>query len=224
MIKVLIADDQEIMRDSLELLINSDDRFEVIGLAENGRVTVQKALELKPDIILMDIRMPELNGIECVNIIKEKNDLIKIIMLTTFDSEEYIYNSLKSGADGFLLKGISKVDLINSIETVYKGGASIEPETAQKVFSIFGKMAKSFFVDDKQQEIDDLTETELRIIQLIGRGYSNKEIVNEIHFSEGTIRNNISIILKKLNLRDRTQIAIFAIQSGIMLKSFHGKM
>lgn len=223
MIKVLIADDQEIIRDSLELLVSSDERFEVVGLAENGRITVEKAFELRPDIILMDIRMPELNGIECVSLIKEKDASIKIIILTTFDSEEYIYNSLKSGADGFLLKGISKVDLIKSIETVYKGGASIEPETAQKVFSIFGKMAKSFFVNDKQDQINDLNETELRIIQLIGRGYSNKEIVSEIHFSEGTVRNNISTILKKLDLRDRTQIAIFAIQSGIMLKSFHGQ-
>ncbi len=221
MIKVLIADDQEIIRDSLELLISSDSRFEVIGTAGNGRETVQKALEMKPDIIMMDIRMPELNGIECVNLIKEKDSRIKIIMLTTFDSEEYIYNALKNGADGFLLKGISKSDLINSIETVYQGGASIEPDTASKVFSIFGKMAKSFFINQKQEEIEELNEIELKIIQLIGRGYSNKEIVSEINFSEGTVRNYISMILKKLDLRDRTQIAIFAIQSGIMLKSFH---
>ena len=221
MIKVMIADDQEIIRDSLELLINSDNRFEVIGLASNGRETVQKALELKPDIILMDIRMPEMNGIECINLIKERDSRIKIIMLTTFDSEEYIYNSLKNGADGFLLKGISKVDLINSIETVYNGGASIEPDTAHKVFDIFGKMAKSFFINNKQKEINDLSDIELKIIQLIGRGYSNKEIVSEINLSEGTVRNYISGVLKKLDLRDRTQIAIFAIQSGIMLKSFH---
>ena len=221
MIKVLIADDQEIIRDSLELLVNSDERFKVIGLAVNGREVIRMALDLNPDVILMDIRMPEINGIECISQIKEKNERIKIIMLTTFDSEEYIYNSLKNGADGFLLKGISKLDLINGIETVYKGGASIEPVTAHKVFNIFGKMAKSYFINDKQNEIEDLSEAEMRIIQLIGRGLSNKEIVAEVHFSEGTVRNYISAILKKLDLRDRTQIAIFAIQSGIMLKSFH---
>lgn len=221
MIKVLIADDQEIIRDSLELLVNSDERFQVVGLAKNGREAVRMSLALLPDVVLMDIRMPEINGIECIGQIKEKNDKIKIIMLTTFDSEEYIYNSLKNGADGFLLKGISKKDLINSIETVYNGGASIEPGTAQKVFSIFGKMAKAFFTGDGREGVGDLSEAELKIIRLIGRGYSNKEIVAEIHFSEGTVRNYISAVLKKLDLRDRTQIAIFALQSGLMLRSFH---
>ncbi|ADK81810.1 response regulator transcription factor [Sediminispirochaeta smaragdinae] len=223
MIKVLIADDQEIIRDSLELLVNSDERFEVVGLPQNGREVVRLAAELNPDVVLMDIRMPEFNGIECVKLIKERNPAIKIIMLTTFDSDEYIYESLKNGADGFLLKGISKRDLINSIETVYNGGASIEPQTAQKVFTIFGKMAKSYFLNQDAEDIANLTDQEIRIIQLIGRGYSNKEIMGEVNFSEGTIRNYISMILKKIQLRDRTQIAIFAIQSGIMLRDIHGK-
>jgi len=221
MIKVLIADDQELIRDSLELLIASDSRFEVVGSTANGRETINQTRLLKPDIILMDIRMPELNGIECVKIIKEIDSSIKIIILTTFDNEEYIYDSLKNGADGFLLKGISKKDLIQSIETVFRGGASIEPQTAQKVFKLFGKMAKSYFINQPKEDIDELSSLELRIIQLIGRGCSNKEIINEINLSEGTIRNYISQILKKLDLRDRTQIAIFAIQSGVMLKDFH---
>ncbi len=218
MIKVLIADDQELLRDSLELLLSTDERFEVIGMAKDGRETINMSNSLNPDVILMDIRMPEQNGIECVKIIKDRNNSIKIIMLTTFDSDEYIYNSLKNGADGFLLKGISKKDLCNSIETVYDGGASIEPETAQKVFRIFCKMAKSFFTNQPEEDIEELSSVEMKIIQLIGRGYSNKEIINEINLSEGTIRNYISQILKKLDLRDRTQIAIFAIQSGLLLK------
>lgn len=221
MIKVLIADDQELIRDSLELLLSSDERFEVIGLAKDGRETINMAEALNPDVILMDIRMPEHNGIECIKFIKEKNSSIKVIILTTFDNDEYIYDSLKNGANGFLLKGISKADLCNSIENVYNGGASIEPETAQKVFEIFRRMAKSYFTNQPEEDIDELTLLEKKIIQLIGRGYSNKELVGEINLSEGTVRNYISQVLKKLDLRDRTQIAIFAIQSGIMLKEIH---
>ena len=221
MIKILIADDQELIRDSLELLLSSDNRFEVVGAAKNGREAINAAEELNPDVILMDIRMPEQNGIECVKIIKSKRKNIKIIMLTTFDNDEYIYDSLKNGADGFLLKGISKNALCNSIETVYNGGASIEPATAQKVFRIFGRMANSYFVNKPKEEIEELSMIEKKIIQLIGRGYSNKEIISEVNLSEGTVRNYISQLLKKLDLRDRTQIAIFAIQSGIMLKEIN---
>ncbi len=221
MIKVLIADDQELIRDSLELLISSDERFNVVGTVEDGTGACRMAADLQPDVILMDIRMPGLNGIECVKQIKQRNSSIRIIMLTTFDSDDYIYESLKNGADGFLLKGISKGDLIQSIETVYNGGAILEPQTTQKVFKIFGKMAKSFFTSQSQEEFEELSVQEKQIIQLIGRGYSNKEIIGEVNLSEGTVRNYISNILKKLDLRDRTQIAIFAIQSGIMLKEFH---
>ncbi|MDC7239160.1 MAG: response regulator transcription factor [Spirochaetales bacterium] len=221
MIKVLIADDQELIRDSLELLISSDKRFEVTGTAEDGNEACRLAAELKPDVVLMDIRMPGLNGIECVKQIKQRDRSVKIIMLTTFDSDDYIYESLKNGADGFLLKGISKANLIQSLETVYNGGAILEPQTTQKVFQIFGKMAKSFFTARSEGEFEELSTQEKQIIQLIGQGYSNKEIIGEVHLSEGTVRNYISNILKKLDLRDRTQIAIFAIQSGIMLKEFH---
>ncbi len=219
-IKVLIVDDQELMRDSLGMLIDSDRRFTVAGLADNGRDAITIARKERPEIVLMDIRMPEIDGIECLKVIKQDIPGIKVIMLTTFDSDENIYHALKNGADGFLLKGISKKDLINSIITVRDGGASIDPKTAQRVFEIFERMAKSILVGQGREGLEELSPHELRIIQLIGRGMSNKEIMNEIHFSEGTIRNYISNILRKLDLRDRTQVAIFAIQSGIMLKNF----
>ena len=150
MIKVLIVDDQELIRDSLELLITSDSRFSVVGLAENGSEAIRQALTTYPDVILMDIRMPELNGIECVKHIKQENSRIKIIMLTTFDDDEYIYNALKHGADGFLLKGIAKRDLLASIETVYSGGASLDPKTAQKVFDLFGRIVNTSFTAFKK--------------------------------------------------------------------------
>lgn len=221
MITVLIADDQELIRESLELLISSDSRFEVVGTAKDGREVVEMALRLRPHVILMDIRMPEINGIECVRLIKQQDCSIKIIMLTTFDDDQYVYDAVKNCADGFLLKGISKIDLLSSIVTVHSGGTSVDPQTAQKIFSLFGRLATSSFrsLQETDEQFKSLTIQELRIMQLIGKGYSNKEIMQEVNFSEGTVRNYISNILKKLDLRDRTQIAIFAIQSGLMLKN-----
>lgn len=220
MITVLIADDQELIRDSLQLLISSDERFTVVGTAEDGKQAVEMALKHRPNVILMDIRMPKINGLECVSLIKEKEGKIKIIILTTFDDEEYVYTAVKYGADGFLLKGISKHDLLSSIVTVHEGGTSVDPQTAQKVFSLLGRLAGSSFhsLQDSDEVFKQFSSQELRIMQLIGRGYSNKEIMQEVYYSEGTVRNYISNVLKKLDLRDRTQIAIFAIQSGLMLK------
>ncbi|MCF7943506.1 MAG: response regulator transcription factor [Spirochaetia bacterium] len=221
MIRVVIVDDQELILDSLHLLITSDARFTVVGMAKNGSEAVRLARKVQPDVMLMDIRMPELNGIECVRLIKQDNSNIRIIILTTFDDDKYIYEALRNGADGFLLKGISKRDLLASIETVFNGGATVDPKTAQKVFELFGKIVNTPFAafQDEPEEVKSLTDQEIRIMQLIGKGYSNKEIMSEVNFSEGTVRNYISNILKKLDLRDRTQIAIFAIQSGIMLKT-----
>jgi DNA-binding NarL/FixJ family response regulator len=218
-IRVLIVDDQELIRESLALMLNSHNLLEVVGSAENGSEAISMAREFNPDVILMDIRMPGMNGIECIKIIKEYNKNTKIIVLTTFDDDEYIYESLKNGADGFLLKGISKNELIKAIITGYNNGASIDPEVARKVFTLFGKLAKTSIINKvDEQDIRSLTKNEIKIIQLIGRGLSNKEITKEVNYSEGTIRNYISNILRKLDLRDRTQIAIFALQSNIMLK------
>ncbi|WP_069999704.1 response regulator transcription factor [Cellulosilyticum sp. I15G10I2] len=224
MIKVLIVDDQELIRESLTLILNVTENIEIVGSASNGREAIVLTRAYKPDVILMDIRMPEVDGIECIKMIKEFYRNTKIIVLTTFDDDEYIYESLKNGADGFLLKGISKDELVKAILTVYNNGASIDPEIIKKVFSLFGKLAKSSVVSKVEgQDVESLSNNEIRIIQLIGRGLSNKEITQALNFSEGTVRNYISSILRKLNLRDRTQIAIFAVQSSIMLKDIEDK-
>lgn len=223
MISVLIVDDQELMRESLRILIDSNGDFKVVGLARDGQEAVNRAKELNPDIVLMDIRMPELNGIECTRLIKEYRSSIRVIILTTFNDDDYIYNAIKNGADGFLLKGVSKDELFNSIITVHNGCSAIDPQTAKKVFSLFGRMASSSFAATKlaaTQEDNNLSPIELRIIQLIGKGNSNKEIMSICNLAEGTVRNYISAILRKLDLKNRTQIAIFAIQSGIMLHDY----
>jgi DNA-binding NarL/FixJ family response regulator len=222
MIKVMIAEDQELIRQSLEIILSSKPDMELVGVAENGREAVELAKNLIPDIILMDIRMPEIDGVKCIKIIKEKFPQIKIIVLTTFDDDEYVYNALKHGASGYLLKGISSKELVEAIRTVNNGGALINPNIAVKVVGLFSRMANADFtikIDDTI--IKSLTKNELKIIQLIGRGLSNKEITEKLNFSEGTVRNYISGILNKLNLRDRTQIAIYAVQSGLEMKNIY---
>ncbi|MDF2612287.1 MAG: response regulator transcription factor [Clostridia bacterium] len=220
MIKILIVDDQELIRQSLALILNNQPSMEVVGDAKSGTEAIEMTRRLRPEIILMDIRMPGMDGIQCMKIIKENLPHIKIIVLTTFDDDEYIYRALKGGADGFLLKGISTQELVKAITIVYNGGVSIEPDIANKVFQIFRKIASYDFANQvENQDIESLSNNELRIIQLIGQGLSNKQITHAMNFSEGTIRNYISSILRKLDLRDRTQIAIFAIQSSIMLRN-----
>ena len=221
MIKVLIVDDQEIIRQSLELMLSNRVHMDVVGVAVDGRDAIEKVRKTKPDVVLLDIRMPGMDGIETLRIIKEFSSDTKVLILTTFDDDEYIYQSLKYGANGFLLKGVSIDELVKAIELIHSGGAIMETSISAKVFSLFEKMAKAdYVVKAEEKEIDGLLENELKIMQGIGRGLSNKEIAQHLNFTDGTVRNYISSILKKLELRDRTQIAIFTIQSSIMLHTF----
>jgi len=219
MIKVLIVEDQEIIRQSLEIMLHNKAGIQIVGTAENGKQVARLVKKLLPDVILMDIRMPEMDGVRCIEIIKEAFPKIKIIVLTTFDDDEYVFNALKNGASGYLLKGISVKELVEAIKIVYGGGALINPNIAVKVFKFFSQMANAdYLVNVTQDVIEDLSKNELRIIQFVGMGMSNKEITEKLKFSEGTIRNYISSILSKLSLRDRTQIAIYAVQSGLAMK------
>ncbi len=219
MIKVLIADDQELIRESLKIVLQTKENIEVTDAVENGQEVIKSIRKNPPDVILMDIRMPKMDGVQCTKIIKENNPGIKIIILTTFDDDEYVYNALKFGASGYILKGISMDELVKSIATVYSGKAMINPDIATKVVELFSKMAQADFsiqVDDKA--IDDLTRTEIKIIEQVEYGNSNKEISERLNLSEGTVRNYLSTILNKLGLRDRTQLAIWAVQTGVSKK------
>ena len=218
MIRILIADDQELIRESLSLMIGAYSDFQIAGTVENGREAVEFISKTKPDIILMDVRMPVMNGLQALEIVKDKFPDIKVIVLTTFDEDEYIYESIKLGASGYLLKSCSTEELVSAIKEVYKGGALINPDITKKVFSLFSDMAKSNFNKINKEVIPEtITKNEMKIIKLVGMGYSNKEINYELNFSEGTVRNYISSILQKLELRDRTQIAIFAVQNGLTM-------
>jgi DNA-binding NarL/FixJ family response regulator len=221
MIKVLIADDQELIRQSLQIVLGTEKDIEVLDAVENGVEVVRAVRREKPDVILMDIRMPEMDGVVCTQIIKENYPNIKIIILTTFDDDEYVYNALKYGASGYLLKGISTKELAEAIRKVYKGTAMINGDITSKVVKLFSKMAQTNItiqVDDAQTA--GLKETEWKIIALVGSGMSNKEIAAKLSLSEGTVRNMLSIILSKLELRDRTQLAIWAVQTGVVNRGF----
>ena len=215
MIKVLIADDQELMRQSLQIILGMEKDIEVMGTVANGLEVIRAVRKEKPDVILMDIRMPEMDGVVCTQIIKENYPDIRVIVLTTFDDDEYVFNALKYGASGYLLKGISAKELAEAIRKVYHGTAMINEDIASKVLKLFSRMAQvNLAIQVDEEHAAEFRPTEWNIIALVGRGMSNKEIAAKLKLSDGSVRNSLSTILGKLNLRDRTQLAIWAVQTG----------
>lgn len=220
MIKVFIADDQELIRQSLKIVLGTNEDMEVTGTAADGREVIRCVRQDQPDVILMDIRMPEIDGVQCTKIIKGIYPDVKIIVLTTFDDDEYVFSALKYGASGYLLKGVSMKDLANAIRTVADGHAIINPDIATKVVHLFSKMAQSnFFIPVGEKNTEELSKIERQVIRQVGCGLSNKEIAQKLLLSEGTIRNYLSTILSKLDLRDRTQLAIWAVQTGMIMQN-----
>ena len=223
MIKILIADDQELIRQSLMIILDNVPDFEVVDCVADGIEVMESMKEEKPDVILMDIRMPRMDGVVCTQRIKELYPDIKIIILTTFDDDEYVFNALKFGASGYLLKGISMKELSDAIRKVYNGTAMINEDIASKVVRLFSRMAQSNLAIRVEDELTrDLKPSEWDIIVLVGSGLSNKEISSRLNLSEGTVRNSLSNILSKLELRDRTQLAIWAVQTGAVNRPLRG--
>ena len=214
MIKVLIADDQELIRQSLQIVLDSKEGLEVTDVAADGQEVIRCVRKQKPDVVLMDIRMPKMDGVQCTQIIKENYPEIKIIILTTFDDDEYIFSALKHGASGYLLKGISADKLIEAIHKVYHGNAMINEDIAGKVVKMFSQLARenAAVITVNEDYIKEITESEWKVIGLVSKGLSNKEIAAELFLTEGSVRNYLSSVLKKLDLRDRTQLAIWAVQ------------
>lgn len=217
MIRIAIVDDQELIRESLKIIINSDSDFEVASVAESGSELLEFLEKDAVDVVLMDVRMPEMTGVECTRIVKKKYPQTKVIILTTFDDDEYIFDALKYGASGYLLKECSLEELSQTIHNVLEGGACFNPNVAGKVARFFTQMANSPSPVVENTTFDteyELSDTEWKIIEQVGLGASNKEIAASLHFSEGTIRNYLSVILDKLSLRDRTQLAIWYVSRG----------
>lgn len=215
MIRVLIVDDQELFRESLKVVLSVSPGIEVTGAASGVQEALKTAAACRPDVVLMDIRMPGMDGVEGTRLFKERWPQLKVVVLTTFDDDEYVFGALKNGASGYLLKGSSVSELSRAIQIVHEGGAMLNPEVASKAIRQFSSMAKgsASLQVDRQGEAE-LSRGERQVIQAVGRGLSNREIAGELCLSEGTVRNTISTILGKLALRDRTQLAIWAVQTG----------
>lgn len=214
MIRVIIVDDQPLIRDGLAALLNLRAELEVVGVASNGMEAYERSVEMKPDIVLMDIRMPQTNGAAGTKLITSHLPNTKVLMLTTFQDSELIFSALEEGASGYLLKDMSVDMITNAIMTVQSGGMVLPPEiTAQILQELKGEKARK--VSTSPTVLGDLTNRERDVLRDLGYGKNNKEIAATLCITEGTVKNHVSNIISKLELRDRTQAAVFAVRYGI---------
>ncbi|MEW2635193.1 response regulator transcription factor [Streptomyces sp. NPDC048389] len=214
-IRVLIVDDQIMVREGFSVLLNAMPDIEVIGEAVNGREAVTKVAELAPDVVLMDIRMPELNGIEATREIVAAHAESKVLVLTTFDLDEYVYQALRAGASGFLLKDASARQLADGVRIVAAGEALLAPTVTRRLITEFSKLSDTPRPAAMTQ-VADLTERETEVLVLIAQGLSNAEIASHLVVAESTIKTHVSRVLVKLGLRDRTQAAVFAYEARLV--------
>lgn len=215
-INVLVVDDQALVRDGIASLLDIQPGISVVGSAENGLEAVQAAADLNPDVILMDISMPVMDGIEATKNIMEKQEKTTILMLTTMDDDEYIVRSLKAGAVGYLLKDILAEDLAQAVRLAYSGVHQLSASIAGKLVDLTGNLAQLRSGGDEYSDrIADLTPRELDVLKLIATGASNREIAHTLYLSEGTVKNIVSRIFSCLGIRDRVQAAVIAIHGGL---------
>jgi len=216
-IRVLVADDQMMVREGFSVLLNAMPDIEVVGEAVNGREAVERVRELAPDVVLMDIRMPELNGIEATREIVAANGTSKVLVLTTFDLDEYVYQALRAGASGFLLKDASARQLAEGVRVVASGEALLAPSVTRRLITEFSKLSESpRLMASAHTAYGDLTDRETEVLVLIAQGLSNSEIAERLVVAESTIKTHVSRVLVKLGLRDRTQAAVFAYEARLV--------
>jgi len=210
-VRVLVADDQSMVRAGFRMLLAGEPDIEVVAEASNGLEAVDKAARFRPTVVLMDIRMPELDGIEATKRILAADDAARILILTTFDLDEYVYEALRAGASGFVLKDDPPEQLIAAVRTVAGGAALLSPAVTTRVIEQFTRIPQPA----RPGRLDDLTERERDVFRLIARGHSNAEIGRELYISETTVKTHITHILQKLDLRDRVQAVVLAYESGL---------
>jgi DNA-binding NarL/FixJ family response regulator len=210
-IRVLVADDQSMVRAGFRMLLSGEEDIEVVAEASNGHEAVDKAARFDPTVVLMDIRMPELDGLQATRRILAADNGARILILTTFDLDEYVYEALRAGASGFVLKDDPPEQLLTAIRTVAAGDALLSPAITKRVITQFTRIPRPA----PPKEVDDLTAREQEILRLIAGGLSNGEIAQELFISDTTVKTHVTHILQKLNLRDRVQAVVLAYQTGL---------
>jgi len=206
MIRLLLVDDQELVCQGLRAMLNLESDIEVVGLANNGQVAIQQVEALQPDVVLMDIRMPIMDGREATRIICQKFPDTKVLVVSTFDEDEYITHSIRAGARGYLLKDMPVEELAQAIKLVYRGYSQMGPGLMERMLE--GMVEKQD--ETEQLELVELTPREVEVLSLIGTGCTNREIAKQLYIAEGTVKSHVTHILNRLNLRNRSQIAIYA--------------
>ena len=212
--RILIADDQALVRGGLRMILDAQPDLEVVGEAVDGREALQQARELSPDLVLMDVRMPELDGLETTRRLLDRDPSAKVIVLTTFDLDDYVYEAIRAGASGFLLKSTPPQQLIAGIRTVMAGDALLAPEITRRLLDRF--VARPPRPTGIPPDFADLSERELEVLRLIADGRSNGEIAVDLFISEATVKTHVTHILTKLRLRDRVQAVALAYRTGLM--------
>jgi DNA-binding NarL/FixJ family response regulator len=221
-VRVLVVDDQRLMRDGIASLLSIQDNIEVVGTASNGQDALEQAGNLHPDVILMDVRMPVMDGVVATAQIRRQLPACQVLMLTTFSDDEYIIEALRAGASGYLLKDIPAQDLAKAVQAAHRGIYQLDPAVANKVVASLlnspNPPPASLVANDiyEQAVVIDLTPREIEVLRLIAHGATNREIARELVVSEGTVKNHISNILNRLGLRDRTQAALYAHEKGLL--------
>jgi DNA-binding NarL/FixJ family response regulator len=209
--KILLCDDQAVIRDGLEMLLNLEKDIQVIAIAKDGAEAVELATKKQPDLVLMDLKMPGTNGIEATRQIRTNFPGIKVLVLTTYDDDEWIFDAIRAGASGYLLKDTPREKIVEAIHGTVAGRSFVDPAVAGKLLNqvVSSQTQPASLLTDK------LTGREADVLRLIAKGFNNGEIANQLHLSEGTVRNHVSAILGKLGVSDRTQAAVIAIQHGL---------
>jgi DNA-binding NarL/FixJ family response regulator len=217
-IRIVLADDQELMRMGFRMVIESQTDLSIVGEAANGNEAVERAAELRPDIVLMDVRMPQLDGIDATRRIIAADDRVRIIILTTFDLDEYTYSALRAGASGFLLKDAPPAELLTAIRAVASGDAVIAPSVTRRLLSRFVQHLPDPSIPEPVSDpvLESLTPREHEVLIEVARSHSNAEIAERLVLSEATVKTHVGRILSKLALRDRVQIVVYAYESGLV--------
>jgi DNA-binding NarL/FixJ family response regulator len=210
MIRILLVDDQTLIRQGIQTLLELEPDLEVAGVAGSGREALAAVERLRPDVVLMDVRMPEMDGVAATRALHEQFPEVGVIILTTFDDDEYVFEGLKAGARGYLLKDVSSDELTVAVRAVAAGQALIQPSIARKVVAEFSRLAASGAPSTPEGIDEQLTERELEVLRALAEGLSNKEIANRLAITEGTVKNHVSNLLGKLDVRDRTQALLKA--------------